>query len=109
MSTTMLRAWHSLGVNKTVNIAVTAASQLLVLPDTPTGTRCVRLVNSGTAITFIDLVDNITQAASLTTSVPLLPNKEYYMTFGNDKVGIAVIGTVGNTLYATPGEGLSST
>lgn len=103
----MLRAWHPLGVGKTVNVAVTGTAQLVAIPDTPMGTRTIRLVNVGAAITFIEIVDNAAQVATPTTSVPLLPNTTAFMILGNDKVGVSVIGTAANTLYITAGEGKS--
>lgn len=108
MAGTFIRAFRPLGVNKTFSIAVTAASQTLVIPDTPFGTRALRLVNSGSQLIFVDFL-NSGQAgvASVTTSMPLFPNTVEVFTIGNDIGSMVVIaGAVGSTLYATYGEGL---
>lgn len=103
--TTQTRAWKPLFENDTVNAAVTGASAFLAFPKSPMGVRTARIVNVGAAITFVEFVENPATAASLTTSIPILPNSVMYMTAVNDEVGMAFIGTAANTIYLTMGEG----
>lgn len=105
MSTLQLRAFRPLGNNKTVNVAVTAATQFLTIPDT-LGTRSVRLVNLGPDTIFIEFVQ-AAQTAAVTTSLPMLPNTVEVFTLPLDVTRLSVIGTTTtSTLYATYGEGL---
>lgn len=108
MSGTQIRAFRPLGVNRTVNIAVTTASQTLPIPDTPFGTRSVRMVNFGSQVIFIDFLNSGTVGnASVTNSIPLLPNTVEVFTIGNDLGSIITIAAAtGSTLYVTYGEGL---
>ena len=106
MSGNQLRAFRPQGINNTVNVAVTTTSQLLAIPNTPLGTRSLRIVNSGTQNIFLDFVTT-TGTSVATTSMPMLPGSIEVFTFGNDITHIAVIaGAVGSTIYITPGEGL---
>lgn len=106
MSTLQLRAFRPLGNNKTVSIVTTGASQSLTIPDVPFGTRSVRIVNSGTDISFIEFAQG-TITAALATSMPMLPNTVEVFTIGNDITTLRVIGAAGaNNLYVTYGEGL---
>lgn len=103
---TQKRAFRPQGVNNTVNLAVTAASQLLAIPNTAQGTRSVRVVNSGTQTVFLDFVTT-TGTAVATTSMPVLANTVEVFTFGNDVTHItAIAAATGSTIYITPGEGL---
>ena len=106
MSGLQIRAFHPLGNNKTVNITTTAASQTLAVPDT-LGTRAVRVVNSGTDISFLEFTTATGAAAATTTSMPMLGNTVEVFTFPNDVTQIRVIGAAGGSvLYVTYGEGL---
>lgn len=107
-STAQLRAFRPLGNNKTVNIVTTVASQNLPIPDSPLGTRAIRIANVGTELTFIELTTTVGGAAAAnTTSMPLLGNTVEVLTFSNDLTSIRVIGVAGgNTVYVTYGEGL---
>jgi len=106
MSTAQLRAFRALGVNKTVNVAVTAASQALTIPDVPFGTRSLRLANIGTQTVFIDF-GTTSGTASLTTSIPLIANTSEVFTIDNNITYVNVIAaSTGSTMYATYGEGL---
>lgn len=106
MSGTQIRAFRPLGVNKTVNITVTATSQALAVPNTPYGTRAMRLVCVGTQTIFLDFVT--TSGTSVTTtSMPMMANTSEVFTIGNDITHVTVIaGDVGSTLYMTYGEGV---
>ena len=108
MSGLQIRAFRPLGINKTINITVTIASQTLAIPDTPFGTRALRMVNSGSQLVFVDFINSgATGTASLTTSVPLLPNTVEVFTIGNDIGSMVVIApAAGSALYITYGEGL---
>ena len=106
MSDLQLRAWRPLFPASTVNVAASAASQYVAAPNTPLGTRSVRVVNLGTATVFLEFVESAAGTASATTGVPVLPNTVEVFTFSNDKTGIDVIGAAGSTVYFTFGEGL---
>lgn len=100
------RAFRPQGVNKTVNIAVTATSQLLAIPNTAHGTRSLRIVNSGSQTIFLDFVTT-TGTSVATTSMPMLAGTIEIFTFANDITHVAVIAAAtGSTMYITPGEGL---
>lgn len=92
------------GAGATVNNAVTASSTTVAVSPAAIGNRSVRILNSGTAVTFVNFGPS-TVIATLTNSMPLLPNSVETFYFHNDWTHIAMIGTVGNTLYATMGEG----
>ncbi len=107
MSTMQLRAWRNILPAATVNAAVGTASSFIDLSTITPGTCAIRIVNVGTNVIFVEPVENAATAASVTTSIPILPNTVEIFTFPNDKIGLAVIsGTAGNTVYVTPGEGL---
>jgi hypothetical protein len=91
------------GAGATVNNAVTASSTTVAVSPASIGTRTVRIFNSGTATTFINFGPS-TVTATTTNSMPILPNSVETFCFHNDWTHIAMIGTVGNTLYATMGE-----
>lgn len=106
MSSSQLRAFRPLGVNKTVLLAVTAASLSLPIPDVPFGTRALRVANIGTQTVFLDFVTTV-GVASVTTSIPLLANTVEIFTIGNDITALqAIAPAIGSTLYITYGEGL---
>jgi hypothetical protein len=92
------------GAGATVNNAVTAASTTVAISPPGIGNRTVRIVNSGTALTFVNFGPS-TVIATLANSMALLPNSVETFYFHNDWTHIAMIGTVGNTIYATMGEG----
>lgn len=103
---TQKRAFRPQGVNNTVNLAVTATSQLLAIPNTAHGTRSLRIVNSGSQTVFVDFVTT-TGTAVATTSMPLLAGTVELFTFGNDITHVsAIAAATGSTIYITPGEGL---
>lgn len=105
MSSTQLRAFKPFG--PTVSLAVTASSQFIDLTASTPGTCSIRVANVGTQEVFIELVELAATAASLTTSLGVLPNTVEVFTFANDKVGVAVIAaSTGSTIRVTPGEGL---
>ena len=108
MSGMQIRAFRPLSNNKTVSIAVTTANQTLVIPDVPFGTRALRMVNTGSQIVFIDFVKSgLTGVATVTTSIPVLPNTVEVFTFGNNIGSMVVVApATGSTLYITYGEGL---
>lgn len=71
------------------------------------GVCALRVANIGTAVVFVEQVESAATAATITTSVPVLPNTVEVFTFPNDKIGLALIGSgVGSTVYVTPGEGV---
>jgi hypothetical protein len=107
MSTGQIRAFRPLGNSKTVNVVTTTASAFLQVPDT-LGTRSVRIVNSGTDITFIEFTPGpFGVAATVAASMPMLPNTVEVFLLQNDLAYLKVIGVAGgNTIYVTYGEGL---
>ena len=108
MSGMQIRAFCPLGVNKTVNVAVSVVSQSLAIPDTPLGTRAIRLVVLGTQPIFIELVkQNRAAGATTTTSMAMLNNSVEVFTLPNDVTALVVIAAAtGSTLYMTYGEGI---
>lgn len=108
MSSLQLRAWHPIYPLATQTLVVTgAASQFIDLSTITPGVCAIRVANVGTAVVFVEQVENAATAASLTASVPVLPNTVEIFTFPNDKIGLAVYGSAaGSTVYITPGEGL---
>lgn len=105
--TMQIRAYRPLGNNKTVNLVVGTASTSLAVPDVPFGTRALRIANIGTQVVFIELTTGTAIAASLTTSVPLLPGSVEVFTLANDITHVATIAAAtGSTLYITYGEGM---
>lgn len=108
MSVGQIRAFRPLGNNKTVSMLTTTGVTSVTVPDRPFGTQSVRIVNSGTDITFIELTVNPGAAIpAIITSMPLLGNTAEVFLFQNDLNFIRAIGVAGgNTLYITYGEGL---
>lgn len=103
--TLQIRAWRNTFPAATVNAAVGTSSSFVALPKL--GVQAIRVANVGANVIFIEQVESAATAASVTTSVPMLPNTVEVFTFPNDKVGVAVISAAtGNTVYITPGEGL---
>lgn len=89
----------------TVNVAVTAASANVLITRPNMGTQTVRLHNSGTNTVFVEFGKTSAVTASLTTSIPLLPNSVETFTIMNDQGYVAAIaGGSGNTLYITTGD-----
>ena len=87
----------------TQTIAVTASSAATALNATGIGNRTVRLVNSGSNITYFKLGDS-TVTTSASAGTPMLPNTIETFFLRRENTHIAVIGTVANTLYVTVGE-----
>lgn len=98
---------HNGGIG-TVSVSVTSTSASVAIP-TLEGHAQLRLVNAGAAVTFCRL--GIGSATALGTDLPLPPNSVTIITVPEQlsnlgTVYLAAIGTAGNTLYATPGDGL---
>ncbi len=107
MSSLQLRAWRNILPAATVNAAVGTSSSFIDLSAITPGVCAIRVANVGANVIFIEQVEAAATAASVTTSVPILPNTVEVFTFPNDKIGVAVIAAAtGNTVYITPGEGL---
>lgn len=105
---TQKRAFRPLGKNKTVNLAVTASNQYIAIPNTPLGTRSIRVVVIGTATVFMEHAEsNTTSPATTTTSMPQMANTSEVYTISTDITHLAVIAAgTGSTVYLTYGEGL---
>lgn len=92
----------------TVNIAVSGSSQNVAVFTSSLTTvpnMQVRFYNNGNAVTLVEFGTNSTVTANATTSLPLAPNSIEVVTVPYGTTYIAAIGTTGNTLYMTPGEG----
>jgi hypothetical protein len=93
----------------TVNISVTGSSANVAVFSTagysaPPQTQ-VRVFNSGSAVTFIAFGATSSVTAT-TSSLPIAPNSVEVFTINASNTYIAAIGTSGNTIYFTPGEGV---
>ncbi len=89
----------------TVNIAVTASSQVLAINATPIGNRTIRLLVDGTDKVFWKLG---TAATTVTTATgcPMLGNSVETFLLRNEITHIAVISTgTASTLYVSVSEG----
>jgi len=92
--------------NSTVNIVVTASNQVLAVNATPLGNRSVRIANIGTQTIFVAFGISTT-TASVTGSMPILPNTVETFFMRNENTHIAVIASsTGSTMYVTTGEGI---
>jgi len=97
------------GANSTVNLAVTGSSSSVTIQGVDGSSGPVlRIVNVGTNTVFIAWAGPGTAAtASLTTSMPMLPNSVETFTLPTNTTQLsAIAATTGNTLYITRGEGL---
>lgn len=91
------------GVSSTTNIAVTASSQQLTLPSIGADGGSLVLTNIGTQTVFI-AYGSVT--ASVSTSMPLLPNSSQVISIPGGVSQLSVIAAAtGSTLYATAGQG----
>jgi hypothetical protein len=100
-----IRPFDSFRGQNTVNIVASASSQNIQVPPT-IGHRSIRIVNSGTNLSWVQIGKDNTVTASATTSIPLLPNSELYLYAHQDESWVAIISTgAGNTVYITAGEG----
>jgi len=89
----------------TVNIAVTASSQVLAINSTPIGVRSVRVVNTGTQTIFLKFGISTT-TATLADGFPVLSNTVETFLLQNEVTHVACIASAtGSTLYVTVGEG----
>ena len=90
----------------TVNIAVTGTTANVALGAVvgTTGSQ-VRVFNSGTAITYIAFGSSSAVTAT-TAGLPIAPNSLEVIGIPYNTTYVAAIGTSGNTIYFTLGEGL---
>lgn len=109
----MNSAFMPRGNNRTTNLAVTAAAQTLnTAANSTTAQQGANdtnylITNIGAAVSFIEFSPAAPAAvapAVVATSIPLLPNSQEIMS-GPPNAQVSVIGTAGNTVYVTPGEG----
>lgn len=92
-------------VGNTVNLTVGTATANVAITRAGLGTQSIRLTNIGANVIFFTLGKDNTATASLTTSVPVLPNSVETFLLPNDMSYIAAISAAtGNTLYVTTGE-----
>lgn len=88
----------------TLNTAVTgvAASVTLVLG---MGGKSLRILNSGTQIIFVRLVTASGGAATLASSMPVLPNTVETFFASNEVLSVSAIAAgAGSTMYVTVGD-----
>ena len=89
-----------------MNLAVTASSQVLAVNIVPIGNRTLRIANIGTQTIFIAFGVS-TSTATVSTSMPVLPNTVETFFMRNENTHLAVIaGSTGSTIYVTIGEGI---
>lgn len=106
-SSAQLRAFRPLGNNKTTSVLTTTAPLAITISDFPFGTRALRVVNSGTDVTFVEIAQAGVSIPATATSMPLLGNTVEVFTITNENTLFRVIGLAGgNTVYITPGEGM---
>lgn len=105
MSTTQLSPFQpDGGVSSTTNGAVTTASTQIILPPIGADGATVIFTNIGTQVAFFAF-GNVT--ASITTSMPLLPNTANALAVPPSVTQVSVISTAtGSTLYCTVGRGI---
>lgn len=90
-------------IGATVNAAVTTTSAVVLLPVMVSGT--LRIINSGTAIIFLNFGSSAATATAA-AGMPMLPNTIETFAKG-DVTHVAVIGAAtGSTVYITAGAGL---
>lgn len=97
----LISAFQPIGSGATANVVVGIAALSIALPNLASDMGIVRLVNVGTQVVFV----SFTGAATLATSMPILPNTEEFITFPASYTISAIAGAIGSTLYATFGNG----
>lgn len=86
----------------TATVAVTSAALALSKGSIPQQIFVQSL--AANAVAFINF-GNSTVTAATATGTPILPGLRYTFTLGSDVTHVATIGTAGNTLYFTSGQG----
>jgi len=100
-----VRPFDPVRAGSTVNLAVLATTANVQVNPTTVGHREIRIANIGTNVVFINFGKDSTVQASLTTSIPMLPNAVEKFYLHNDESWVAAIaGSTGNTIYITEGE-----
>lgn len=88
----------------TVSATVAATTANIALGKTGIGQQVLVQSLAANAIAFINFGDSTVTAATA-TGTPILPNQIYTFTVGPNVTNVATIGTAGNTLYFTCGQG----
>ena len=102
MSSIYVRPFEAQADSQTLTVAATTTTTAITA--TASGTRSVRLVNSGSNIIFFKLGTSGVVSA-VATSTPMLPNTVEVFLLRNDVTHISYIGAAaGNSLYLTVGE-----
>ena len=95
------------GLNKTVSLAVTGASQTITTDTGYIVGNQVRIANVGTKTVFLEFgASGTTPTAATATSIPMLANTVEVFTVPPLCVVAAIASDTGSTIYITPGEGL---
>jgi hypothetical protein len=90
----------------TQSIVATTSTDYVTLNNT-LGARAIRMVNSGTALCFIEFSSSAAPTADSNTSMPLPAGQTEVFSVNNDIISYAVIAdAAGSTIYSTVGEGL---
>lgn len=89
--------------SKTITVAATTAAVQLAFPSVDQQVMVTSV--AGNAVAFIEFGIS-TQTAVVLTSCPILPGTVNMFTIGPTVTHIATIGTAGNTLYVTCGDGV---
>lgn len=93
------------GTSPTISITVTGTASASTAADTSGAWTQYRLVNSGSNITYIAIGSSTDTPVATTSHMPMLGNTVEVFT-AQPNANFSAIGTTGNTLYITPGEGL---
>lgn len=88
----------------TVAATVAATTAALALNKAGIGQQIMVQSLAGNAIGFINFGDS-TVTATVAAGTPILPGGSYTFTVGGNVTHVATIGTAGNTLYFTSGQG----
>jgi len=88
----------------TVTATVAATTATIALSKTGVGQQILVQSLAGNAVAFINFGTSAVTAA-VATGTPILPGQSYTFTVGDSVTNVATIGTAGNTLYFTSGQG----
>lgn len=93
---------------KTVLITVAATTANLAIP-APRGDQVLVTSLAGNAIAYIAFGDTsvavVAPTGTATSGIPILPGTQKVFTIPPGAVNVASIGTAGNSLYITSGDG----
>lgn len=92
-------------IGTTVNLTVGTSSSTVQLYAAGIGFKTARVYNVGTNIVYISFVTTSVGVASVSTSLPMMPNSvETFYVHQDENYIAAISGATGNTIYITMGE-----